>query len=174
MVAPLTVRILQLLCAAALAACAGSPTVATSEPTTLILSSRNSPTLALQNASANAPDEPNSSVRINKVINDEGMQALIATYESQKLFERTLSRVPSNARQALVLQRGDMTAAWVFSPNTQDPNSIAFIQARTFFLQLFNHARSYSQAPEGAAADLKDSARRAQNIQSSGAIKRQP
>ena len=157
MVASLTVRLSQLLCATVLAACAGSPTVANHEPTTLILTSRNSPTLALQNNSANAPAVPSSAARINKVINDEGMQALLATYESQKLFERTLDSVPTNARQALVLQRGNQTAAWVFSPHAQDPNTIAFIRARDFFLQLFNHARNYTQAPEGTATDLKDS-----------------
>lgn len=174
MVPPLTVRMSLLLCATVLAACAGSPTVANREPTTLILTSRNSPTLALQNSSANAPDEPSSATRINKVINDEGMQALIATYESQRLFESTLESIPPNARQALVLQRGNRTTAWVFSPHTQDPNTIAFLQARDFFLQLFNHARNYTQAPEGAATDLNDSARRAQNIQTGRSLKRQP
>ncbi|MCK5942232.1 MAG: hypothetical protein KAI24_09715 [Planctomycetes bacterium] len=147
-----------LLMAPGLAACAGSGgggTPGPAIPTSVMLVSRTSPTLALMSQGTPAPDAPNGNAMVSKVVDAAGMEALVATFEAEGMLTQALANVPSGARQALVMHRGGERLAWIYDGNARNPRTVAFARARSFFLQLFNHARNYVPA-DGAAGEMPE------------------
>jgi len=121
-----------------------------------MLISRTSPTLALVSDGTPAPDSPNANPFVVKVVEPEGMAALIATFQSENMFQYAMASAPTGARQALMLDRDGERSVWVFSGRAQDQRHTAFVKARNYFLQLFNHARNYVP-DEAAKQDMKES-----------------
>lgn len=141
-----------LAAASGLAACAAPPGDAANAATvraSVTLISRTSPTLVLVTDGAPTPAAPNANDLVIKVVSAAGMRALIATFRSEQMFQYALDTAPAGARQSIQLDRGDDRAVWVFTGDTADARRAAFVKARNYFLQLFNHAQNYS--PDDAA-----------------------
>lgn len=155
----LAFRTTLLAAASGLAACAapsGDKGNAATDRTHAMLISRTSPTLALVTDGARAPAAPNANELVVKVVSSDGMRALIATFESEQMFQHALAAPPAGARQSLQLDRGGDRAVWVFTGDAADERRAAFVKARNYFLQLFNYARNYS--PDDAAKrDMQES-----------------
>jgi hypothetical protein len=160
MVLPLALRTSLLLVAGGLAACAssggGSGGGPEPERASVMLISRTSPTLALMNIGTPVPPAPNGNDIVAKMVEPAGMAALVETFGSEDMFRFALADAPTGARQALVLDRDGKRSVWVFTGNARDPGYVTFVQARNYFLQLFNHARNYVP-DEQAKQDLKES-----------------
>lgn len=160
MTLPLALRTPLVLAAGGLAACAGAGTGGAGQaPTTaasVMLISRSSPTLTLLSEGTRAPRAPNANAAVRKVVSAEGMEALIATFEAERMFQYALRDAPTGARQALQLDRGGERSVWVFSGSTTDERRASFVKARNYFLQLFNYARNY-QPDDAAKQDMKAS-----------------
>ena len=156
--------LLLMLAAGGLGACASAgpsaPVVVVPDRTTSItLLSRAGQRLVMQNAAAAeaAPSTAAGPVR-PKTLDAESLQALFDTFEIEGLFAHTLPAAPANANQALVLTHGDRTWCWTPGAAT-DPRTTSFVRARSYFLQLFNHARDYRAADDRTTRTLQGSAR---------------
>jgi len=155
MLLPLTLRTSLLITAGGLAACSSTGTTK-NEQCSVMLVSHSSPTLALMCQGTAPPAAPNANNMLNKVITPTGMSALIATFESEQMFQYALTSYPAGARQALQLDRDGERSVWVFSGGDQQGRHAAFVQARNYFLQLFNYARDY-QPDDAAKQDMQKS-----------------
>ena len=156
MVLPLALRTSLLLVAGGLAACAGTGEKPAGQLACVQLISRTSPTLALMSRGVPIPPAPNGNQVVAKMVEPQGMAALIQTFESENMFQHALANAPTGVRQALVLDRGGQRSVWVFTGSAQDKGYVTFIQARNYFLQLFNHAKNYVP-DEQAKKDMKES-----------------
>lgn len=149
-----------MLLAGGLAACTGTSrgggTNAPAMRTSVMLISRTSPTLTLLSEGTLAPSPPNANAVVNKVIEPNGMTALLATLEEEGMFQDALTAAPPGARQILQLDRGGERSVWVFSGGTTDKRRASFVKARNYFLQLFNYARNY-RPDEAAKQGMKES-----------------
>ncbi len=173
--------LLSMLAAGGLAACGATSarapvSVDADTPTTIALVSRSSPMLVVGNAAGNAAGDaaaagsPAGAVR--KTVDDEALQALLDTFAVDGTFDFGVAAAPPSGNQALVLEHGDRRWYWIpGGPN--DARTAAFARARSYFLQLFNHARAYVPADEDAGLLLRDSARRA-TVREPGSPRRQP
>lgn len=164
MVIPSALRKLLLLAAGGLAACAGSSPAKPPESigaTSLLLVSRTSQTLALMSAGTAAPAAPNANPMVSKTVSPDGMAALLATFQAEGLFEHAVDAAPRGARQTLVLDRDGRRSTWLFSGSPSDDRYVAFVKARNYFLQLFNHAQNYVPAAPGVRQEMKDAGDRA-------------
>lgn len=150
-------RISLLVAAGGLAACAGSPPNTTPLDARMMLVSKASPTLALMCDGIDAPPAPNANALVSKVVDPAGMAALIATFEAEQMFAHALPDTPRRARQAIILDRDGVRSVWAFAGDAQDPRRVAFVKARSYFLQLFNHARNYVPADRGAERGVQPS-----------------
>ena len=160
MTLPLALRTSLVLAAGGLAACAGGPGEgrggAPAAPASVMLISRTSPTLTLLSEGTALPAAPNANAVVNKVVAAEGMDALVATFETEGMFAYALPTAPQVARQALQLDRGGDRSVWVFSGGTSDARRASFVKARNYFLQLFNYARNY-RPDDAAKQDMAES-----------------
>jgi len=167
MITASALRILLLLAAGGLAACAGPSTAPTPQSlgqTSLLLISRSSQTLALMSQGTAAPAAPTGNAMVSKTVSPDGMAALLATFESEGLFAHAVDAAPRSARQALVLDRDGRRSTWLFSGSPSDARYVAFVKARNYFLQLFNHAQNYVPADQGVREEIKDSGDRASEL----------
>lgn len=122
-----------------------------------MLVSGDGPTLSLHTPGVDAPPAPNGNPIVRKTVEPIGLGALIATFADQGLFQHTLPMVPPDARQVLVLDREGGRTVWAFASDTRDPRMVAFLQARSMFLQLFNHSQNYVPPPRsGTVQDAAD------------------
>ncbi len=158
---PPAFRISLLLAAGGLAACAAPGDAPAPVLASVMLVSKSSPTLALISDGLTAPPAPNANALVAKAVDATGMAALVATFEAEQMFAHALPDVPQGARQAIVLDRGGARSVWAFAGDAQDQRYVAFVKARSYFLQLFNHARNYVPAEQDAGTQMRSSGDRA-------------
>lgn len=142
-----------------LAACAGTGPVAAPVEAAVMLVSTSGPTLALHTQHHPKPAAPTTSPILHKVVDAEGMGAFLETLATAGILQHATPPLPRTPRQALVIERDGASSMLPFVADAKDPRAVAFLQARSYFLQLFNHAKNYYEPADGEAARDKASQR---------------
>ncbi|MEZ6038710.1 MAG: hypothetical protein R3F29_14605 [Planctomycetota bacterium] len=95
---------------------------------------------------------------LQKTVDDAELQALVDTLVVDGSFDYGAPAMPPGANQVLVLVHGERQ--WFWSPGGSQDRNAAFLRTRSYFLQLFNHARSYEPAASDALRTVERAAAR--------------
>lgn len=161
-------RFAVLLAAGFLAGCAGGPgpsraiTIEAGRPTRVLLQQiQQRQTFLLQNASSTSAadfyrgDMPS----LAKIAPDAQLQALLDILAGKGMFQdggmlqHGQGNVPADARDVLAVEQGGRTWTWVRRQAGVQADEMAFHEARSYFLDLYNQSQAYHSSDRGL--DLK-------------------
>lgn len=144
------------------AGCAGGPalaravTIEAGRPTRVLLAQlRERQTFLLQNASSTTAADfyGGDMPALAKIASDAQLQALLDILAEKGMFANGGGGVPPDALDALVVEQGGQRWTWARRRAGVQADEVAFHEARSYFLDLYNLSQAYHSAD--ASLDLK-------------------